>query len=123
MSRFVPKLIIIIIVLSLLISCGGGNGGGDLSPGAPPYVYAELTSFPSNSAPNNFQSASVYVIDDSTGVSIDNAIVKINSTTLTYDQTKQLYQGNPIVMPGEDANLSVMVGQNTYSTIATTAVS
>lgn len=50
-------------------SCGnsGHNGDGLFNPNAsstPPYIYAELVSFPPGQESSGFQSAVVYVIDN-----------------------------------------------------------
>lgn len=110
MMRLLLKYLLIVTALSLITSCGGGSS---TSSGAP-YIYAELISFPAGSTPLNFQSASVYVIDDSSGESITNATVTINGVTLTYDATQLGYQGNPIVMQGASVTLAVTVGWTTY---------
>jgi len=55
-----------LVVLLLLAACGGGGGGGETppqpSPTGPPFIAAELDSFPTGSVPTGFnRGASVAV--------------------------------------------------------------
>lgn len=112
-SRLTLHSIMVMVVLFFLTSCGGGSGGAGGNDN--PYIYAEVTSFPSGSTPNNFKSASVYVIDDSSGISISNATVTINNIPLVYNVAQQMYQGNPTLDPGTNVNLTVTVNGRTYT--------
>ena len=103
----------------LLAACGGGGGGGGATSG-PPFIAAELDSFPTGSVSTGFNSgATVAVLDDSSGASIATATVTMNAVTLTYDVTNQLYVGNVVVAPGDAVTLSVTVGGSTYIASAT----
>ena len=109
-----------LVVLLLLAACGGGGGGGETppqpSPTGPPFIAAELDSFPTGSVPTGFnRGATVAVLDDSTGASITTATVVMNGVTLTYDATNQDYEGNVVVAPGGAVTLSVAVGGSTYT--------
>jgi len=107
-----------LVVLLLLAACGGGGGGGEAppQPSGPPFIGAELDSFPTGSVPTGFnRGASVVVLDDSTGASITTATVVMNGVTLTYDATNQDYEGNVVVAPGGAVTLSVAVGGSTYT--------
>lgn len=113
-----------LVVLLLLAACGGGGGGGETppqpSPTGPPFIAAELDSFPTGSVPTGFnRGASVAVLDDSTGASITTATVVMNGVTLTYDVTNQDYEGNVVVAPGGAVTLSVAVGGSTYTASTT----
>lgn len=110
-NRHFITAFIIFLALSV-VSCGNGGSGGGSS--TPPYVYAEIVSFPDGAS-----SASVYVIDDSSGNSITSAVVTMNDVTLNYNANYQVYEGNLMVAPGEDVILSVTVGGNTYTTSGT----
>lgn len=121
-SRLTLHLIMALAALLILASCGGGDSGGNDGSGnnynppvANPYIYAEVTSFSVGSAPPNFKSASVYVLDDSTGNSISNATVTINTIPLIYNAAKQEYQGNPTLDQGATVNLVVSVNGRTYT--------
>lgn len=103
-----------------LSSCGGGGGGGGGGSSGPPFIGAELHSFPVGSIPTGFNSgASVAVLDDSSGASITTAAVTMNGVSLTYDVANQDYEGNVLVAPGGAVTLSVSVGGSTYTASAT----
>ncbi len=85
----------------------------------PPYIRAELNSFPSGSIPDNFQGADVYITDVSTGYSVTNASVTINGTSLTYNNVQHKYFGNPIVNPTDAVNLVVSVDGINYTATGT----
>jgi hypothetical protein len=117
-------LALLFLSLTLILnSCGGG--GGASSPGAPPYIIAELDSFPTGSVPPGLMPdgsnsmAAVYVIDDYSGAPIPNAAVTMNGVTLTYDATYQNYGGHLTVAPGESFALRVAVGGSTYTASGT----
>src|SRR5258708_23189156 len=98
---------------------GGGGGGGE-APAGPPFVAAEVDSFPRGSVPTGFtRSASVAVLDDSSGASITTETVVMNAVTLTYDPSIQEYVGNVVVAPGGAVTLSVTVSGRTYAASAT----
>ena len=116
-------LALLFLSLTLIVnSCGGGGGS---SPGNPPYIIAELNSFPTGSVPPGLMPdgsnsmAAVYVIDDYSGAPIPNASVSMNGVTLTYDATYQNYGGYLTVAPGESFALSVTVGGNTCTASGT----
>jgi hypothetical protein len=115
MKCFSLKQLIIVTALSIITSCGGGSA----TSSGTPYLYAELDSFSTGSEPLNFQSASVSVIDDSSGNPITNATVTINGINLPYIASQQEYQGNLVVIPGTSVNVNVSVGGNTYSATGT----
>ncbi len=119
-------LLLVLSLMLILTSCGGGGGGGSAGGGggstpAPPFIAAEVDSFPTGSVPpgllpSGFNSlASVFVIDVNSGAPITNAAVIMNGVTLMYDVTNQDYEGNVVVDPGIDVTLSVTVGGNTYT--------
>jgi hypothetical protein len=98
-----------------LSSCGGKGGGGDDVFG-PPFIGAELSSFPPGSVPPGLTSnASVVVEDDSSGASITNATVTMNGVALTYNAANEDYEGNVVVVPGGAVSLSVTVAGKTYT--------
>ena len=119
--------VMLLATLSIaLSSCGGGGGGGGGGEASgPPFIGAELDSFPTGSVPSGFapagfnSAASVAVLDDSSGASITTATVLMNGVPLTYDVTNQDYEGNVAVAPGGAVNLSVTVGGSTYTASAT----
>jgi Big-like domain-containing protein len=118
--------LLFLLLLVILTSCGGGSGGGgeSLIPG-PPFIAAELDSFPTGSVPSSFlpsgfnSNADVIVQDDNSGAPITDATVIINGVTLTYNATNQDYEGNLEVDPGASVNLSVTAGGNTYTATGT----
>jgi hypothetical protein len=119
--------VMLLAALSIaLSSCGGGGGGGGGGAASgPPFIAAELESFPTGSVPSGFapagfnSAASVAVLDDSSGASVTTATVLMNGVPLTYDATNQDYEGNVAVAPGGAVNLSVTVGGSTYMASAT----
>jgi len=117
-----PRLATLLLVLQFAMiaaGCGGGGGGG-AAPSGPPFIAAELDSFPTGSVPTGFtRSASVAVLDDSSGASITTATVVMNAVTLTYDPSIQEYVGNVVVAPGGAVTLSVTVSGRTYAASAT----
>src|SRR6266853_5726282 len=117
-----PRLATLLRVLQFAMiaaGCGGGGGGG-AAPSGPPFIAAELDSFPTGSVPTGFtRSASVAVLDDSSGASITTETVVMNAVTLTYDPSIQAYVGNVVVAPGGAVTLSVTVSGRTYAASAT----
>jgi outer membrane protein assembly factor BamB len=111
----------------LLAACGGGSGGGfdEGSSSGAPYIFASLASFPTSAVPPGFvpptfnTSASVQVLDDSSGAPIANASVSINGVVLAYSATNQDYEGNIAVAPGGTVTLSANVGGTTYTVSGT----
>ena len=119
--------VIICLATGLLMSCGGGGGGegnggvkgGRQATSAPPFIAAELISFPAGSIPAGFKtSASVEVLDDSSGASIATASVVMNGVNLIYDVTNEDYEGNVVVAPGGAVALSVTTGGIAYTASA-----
>jgi len=109
---------LLLLFTVFIAGCGGGGGGGSSVSqysGGVPYIYAKLYCIPTGTELHNFQSASVNVIDSSTGFPISIATVTINGVSLNYNLIQQEYQGNPTVDPGENVNLSVTVGSKTYT--------
>jgi len=111
----------------LLAACGGGGGDGLAggSSGSAPYIFASLVSFPAAAVPPGFvpptfnTSASVQVLDDSSGVPIANASVSVNGVVLTYSAANQDYEGNIAIAPGHGVTLSANVGGTTYTVSGT----
>jgi hypothetical protein len=117
------SLVLVIILaglFSIIPSCGGGGGGGS-SDLAPPFIGAELDSFPTGSVPpglipSGFNSmAFVYVIDVNSGVPITDAAVTMNGMSLMYSNADQDYEGNIVVNPGGSVTLNVAVRGKTYT--------
>jgi hypothetical protein len=99
-----------------LSSCGGGGGG---EPAGPPFIIAELISFPAGSVPPGFtNNASVVVLDDSSGASISSAAVTMNGVALAYNPDNEDYEGNVVVAPGGAVSLSVTTGAGTFTASA-----
>lgn len=116
--------IVVIAGLSVLVSCGGGGGGSSSSSGntdVPPTITASLISFQPYSSLGNIPNASVHVQDPSTNADITTAIVTINDKALTYNPASghNAFEGNVVVVPGENVVLSVIIRQKSY-TYATT---
>ncbi len=105
----------------ILTSCGGGGGGGGGSAPGPPFIAAELDSFPTGSVPPGLlpssfnSSATVGVWDYSSGAVITTATVIMNGVALAYNPTYQVYEGALVVSPGDAVTLNVTVGGNTYT--------
>jgi hypothetical protein len=100
-----------------LASCGGkGGGGGDQGP---PFIGAELDSFPPGSAPPGFTSNAIVEVLDSNGNSIPNASVTMNAIPLAYNPDSGDYEGSVLVAPGNGVTVSVTVGSATYTASAT----
>jgi hypothetical protein len=117
-------MVLLFLSLTLILtSCGGG--GGSRSASGPPFIVAELNSFPTGSVPpglvpSGFNSnASVFVIDDNSGAPINNASVTMNGVLLTYNVTNQDYEGNIAVAPTDNVTLSVAVAGNIYTASGT----
>ena len=98
-----------------LSSCGGGGDGEQ--PG-PPFIRAELNSFPPGGAPPGFTSNALVGVF-SNGNAIANASVTMNGVPLAYNATDEGYEGNVVVAPGGAVSLSVTLGGNTYTASAT----
>src|SRR3954471_12395437 len=117
------RLLSVAAIAALLLSCGGGGGGGGgggASPAQttvePPFIAAELDSFPPASIPTGFNTgASVVVQDGSSGDSIATATVAMNAVNLTYNAANEDYEGNVVVAPGGTVTLSVTVAGRTYT--------
>jgi len=109
--------IIFVGIFSLVLnSCGGGgnsSGGNTL-----PSVNAAIFSFPAGGAPANFRNAMVSV-QDATGADVTTAAVVMNGVTLTYDNSRQEYEGNVTVPFGGNVNVSVTFGGVTYTASGT----
>lgn len=124
-TRLVLFLIASLIAVPFsLSSCsgggGGGGGGGAGAPSSPPFIAAELDSFPPGSTPPGFTTnAFVAVLDPSSGGSLTTATVKINAVTLSYNAANQDYEGSVVVAPGGAVNLSVTVSGSTFTASAT----
>jgi hypothetical protein len=58
-------------------------------------------------------------VQDSTGSPISTATVTVNGTALTYNGGNSQYSGSVVVAAGAAANLSVVVGANTYTASGT----
>jgi len=101
-----------------LSSCGGGGGGGGDQSG-PPFIGAELNSFPPGAVPLGFTSNAFVEVLDSDLNSIPNASVTMNGVTLAYVADDEGYEGNVNVAPGDTVSLSVTVGGTTYTASAT----
>src|SRR5258706_9893199 len=100
-----------------LSSCGGGGGG---EPPAPPFIGAELNSFPAGSVPPGFNTnTTVVVLNSSNGNSIANATVIMNGVPLSYNAADEVYAGNVVVAPGGAVTLSVTDGSGTYTASTT----
>ncbi len=118
-NKYIMSLAISLALSISLFGCGGG--GGSSTPPPPPSIQALLFSFPTGSAPTNFQNALASVTDSSSGANITTATVVMNGVTLTYNAslTHEDYEGNVMVMPGGGVTLSVTVGGNTYTASGT----
>ncbi len=107
----------LLVALSFaLSSCG--RGGGEVPP-APPFIGAELNSFPAGSVPLGFNTGALAVVFDSNGNSITTATVTMNGVNLTYNAVNQDYEGDVVVLPGGAVTLSVTDASGTY-TVSTT---
>lgn len=102
-----------------LNACGGGGGS---TPPQPPLIEALLFSFPTGSVPPaNFENALVSVTDSVSGANITTATVTMNGVPLTYNAapTRQEYEGNLVIKPGDPVTLVVTVGGNTFTASGT----
>ena len=103
-----------------LNACGGGGGSTPLPQ--PPLIEALLFSFPTGSVPPpNFENALVSVTDSVSGANITTATVTMNGVPLTYNAapTRQEYEGNLVINPGDPVTLVVTVGDNTFTASGT----
>src|SRR5215471_2446551 len=88
-----------------LSSCGGGGGGGGSS--GPPFIGAELDSFPPGSEPPGLTRNAFVSVLDGNGNGIAGAAVSMNGVSLTYNTLNEDYEGHVVVAPGGTVSLSV----------------
>ncbi len=82
----------------------------------PPYIGAELVSFPAGSVPVGFNRSAVVTIKDAiSAVTITNAAVTMNGTPLPYSVSDGQYIGDVIASPGATVAFSALVGGGTYT--------
>lgn len=113
-----PLSVTLLGALAFALSSCGGKSGGQENQG-PPFIGAELNSFPPGAAPPGFTSSAFVEILDSNDNSITNANVTMNGVPLAYSAADEVYEGNVVVAPGGAVSLSVTVGGNAYTASAT----
>jgi len=113
-----PLSVALLGALAFALSSCAGKSGGQENQG-PPFIGAELNSFPPGAAPPGFTSSAFVEVLDSNDNSITNASVTMNGVPLAYNAGDQGYGGNVVVTPGGPVSLSVTVGGNTYTASAT----
>src|SRR5215467_6729715 len=89
--------------LALALSSCGGKGGGGGSSG-PPFIAAELDSFPTGAAPPGFTTNAFVAVLDGDQNSIPGATVTLNGVALAYNAANVEYEGVVAVPPGGAVN-------------------
>src|SRR5262252_3473272 len=113
-----PLSLVLLGALALgLSSCGGGGGSGNSS--GPPFIGAELNSFPPGAEPPGFTTNATVVVLDDNNDSIASASVTMNAVNLVYNPDAEEYVGHVPVPQSGFVALSVTVGGATYSAGAT----
>jgi hypothetical protein len=116
--RFSGEVISIGFLILLLSSCSGGSSTSTTVT-MPPFIGAELDSFPTGSVPLNVNNTIVNVQDGASGNAITNATAVMNGVNLSYNATYQNYEGRVVVAPGDRVTLTVKVGAKTYTASGT----
>ncbi len=117
---FATLTIFFLAMVSLFLGSCGGGGGSSSSGATPPYIVAALLSVETPTIPN-FNTGMVAVKNVSGGSDITNATVYMNGVQLLYNGASghNAYEGNVTVAPQGAVNVSVTIGNVTYTASGT----
>lgn len=112
---FIGEVSLLVFLSVFLNNCGSSSGNNNgVSLSSTNGINAILFSSPTGSMPDNFQNAMV-TVNDEFGRNITNAIVTMNSVTLSYNVSHQQYEGIVILAAQENPTVNVTFGGNIFT--------